>query len=103
MRAVVSKEMEGGEHSGSEWVKRFLTLFFIGFFIILVGIILMAVAALLSGEGIGSVGGFILIGPFPIVFGAGPEAEWLALFAFVLGILCITLFFILRRKLEKRV
>jgi len=99
----VFPDSEDEEYVKNGWIKRFLTLFFIGFFIILVGIIIMIVAALLFGEGTGSIGGFILIGPIPIVFGAGPEATWLALFAIILGILCTVLFFILRRKSSKHV
>ena len=95
-------DSEDEEYVENGWIKRFLTLFFIGFFIILVGIIIMVVASLLF-EGIGSIGVFILIGPIPIVFGAGPEATWLALFAIILGILCTVLFFILRRKSSKHV
>jgi uncharacterized membrane protein len=100
---VVFSEGEDEEYVENGWIKRFLTLFFIGFFIILVGIIIMVVAALLFSEGTGSIGVFILIGPFPIVFGAGSEATWLALFAIILGILCTVLFFILRRKSSEHV
>lgn len=75
----------------------FLTLFFIGFFIIFVGILFLVAAALLSG-GTASIGGVIFIGPIPVVFGAGPEAQWLILFAIILGVLSIVMFFILRSK-----
>ena len=100
---MVFPEGEDEEYVENGWIKRFLTLFFIGFFIILVGIIIMVVAALLFGEGRESIGVFILIGPIPIVFGVGPEAAWLALFAIILGILSTVLFFILRRKSSKHV
>lgn len=93
-----SKEGENGEHTRSKWMWRFMMLFFIGFFIILVGIIVTVAVALLFGEGAASFGGFILIGPFPIVFGAGPGAAWLALFAIILGILSVILFLLLWRK-----
>lgn len=92
------EEDEIGEPTESRWIRHFIILFFIGFFIILAGIIIMVAAALLSGEGTGGFGGFILIGPFPIVFGAGPGATWLALFAIILGILSVMLFLILWRK-----
>jgi uncharacterized membrane protein len=82
-------------------LERFLVLFFIGFFIILVGIIFLAVAAL-SSEGSMSFGGFVLIGPFPIVFGAGPEAPWLVLFAIILGVLSVVIFLIMWRKVGRR-
>lgn len=77
-------------------VERLLSLFFVGFFIILVGVILLAAAALFS-EGSASFGGFVLIGPFPIVFGVGPEAPWLVLFAIILGVLSIVIFLLMWR------
>ena len=44
----------------------------------------------LSG-GSSSSGGFILIGPFPIVFGSGSEGQGLALLSLALGILMLSL------------
>ncbi|MGB9684761.1 MAG: TIGR00304 family membrane protein [Candidatus Bathyarchaeales archaeon] len=75
----------------------FLILFFMGFFIILVGVLFLVAATLLSG-GTASIGGVVFIGPIPIVFGAGPEAQWLILFAIILGVLSVIMFFILRKK-----
>jgi uncharacterized membrane protein len=86
------------EKEENEWIKRFIILFFIGFLIILVGVIITVAAALLFSGGTAGIGGFILIGPFPIVFGAGPGAPWLALFAIILGILSIILFLVLWRR-----
>lgn len=77
-------------------VELILSLFFIGFFIIIVGVILLAVAALSSESSI-SFGGFVLIGPFPIVFGAGPEAPWLVLFAIILGVLSVVILLLMWR------
>jgi len=76
---------------------KLLILFILGFFIILVGIIVLIVAALLYGEGSASFGGVIFIWFIPIVFGAGPEATWLILFAIILAVLSIIIFLILRR------
>jgi len=76
---------------------KFLILLIIGFFIILVGIIVLIVTALLYGEGSASFGGVIFIWFIPIVFGAGPEATWLILFAIILAVLSIIIFLILRR------
>jgi uncharacterized membrane protein len=95
---VASKKEESEEPAETKWIRRSIMLFFVGFFIILVGVIITVAAALLFGEGTGSLGGFILIWPFPIVFGAGPEATWLALLAIILGILSIMLFLILWRR-----
>ena len=89
---MMSEKEESEERAEAKWARRFIMLFFIGFFIILVGVIITVSTALLFGGGSASIGGFILIGPFPIVFGAGPEAPWLALFAIILGILSVILF-----------
>lgn len=91
-------EGENGREAGESGFKGFLALFFAGFFIILVGITFLAVASL-SSEGSASFGGFILIGPFPIVFGAGPGAPWLVLFAIILGVLSLIMFFVMRKRL----
>jgi uncharacterized membrane protein len=82
------------EQHGVKWL---LALFFTGFFIILAGMIFLVVAALYS-EGSVSFGGFVLIGPFPIVFGGGPGAQWLVLFAIILGVLSLIIFFGMRKK-----
>jgi len=74
-----------------------LTVFFAGFAIIIVGIILVVLASVL-GTGSGSVGGVIFIGPFPIVFGAGPDAIWLILISLTIAVLMLVLFFVWRRR-----
>ena len=74
-----------------------LTVFFAGFAIIIVGIILVVLASVL-GTGSGSVGGVIFIGPFPIVFGAGPDAIWLILISLTIAVLMLILFFVWRRR-----
>ncbi len=88
---------ESEQKAEEQWVKGFLVLFFIGFFIILAGIIFLVIAAL-SSEGSTSFGGFVLIGPFPIVFGGGPGAPWLVLFAIILGVLSLIMFLIMRKS-----
>lgn len=90
-------EDKGEENMQIKRFEGFLILFFIGFFIILVGVLFLVAATLFSG-GTASIGGVVFIGPIPIVFGAGPEARWLILFAIILGVLSIVMFFILRKK-----
>ena len=75
-------------------------LFILGFFIVLLGIIILAVATLASG-GSASYGGVIFIGPIPIVFGAGPQAAWLILFAIMLAALSVIIFFLTRKRVNK--
>jgi len=79
---------------------RVLVLFMLGFFVILLGIVILAVATLTSG-GSASYGGVIFIGPIPIVFGAGPQAAWLILFAILLAALSIVVFLLTRKRVNK--
>jgi len=79
---------------------RVLVMFILGFFIVLLGIVILAVATLSSG-GSASYGGVIFIGPIPIVFGAGPQAAWLILFAIVLAALSIIVFLLTRKRVNK--
>ncbi|MEM2911581.1 MAG: DUF131 domain-containing protein [Candidatus Bathyarchaeia archaeon] len=90
---------ESKQNAEEPSVKGFLVMFLIGFFVILMGIIFL-VAATLSSEGSISFGGFVLIGPFPLVFGGGPGAPWLVLFAIILGVLSLIMFFIMRKRLK---
>jgi uncharacterized membrane protein len=64
----------------------------------ILGLILVAIATALSQGGSTSFGGIIFIGPLPIVFGAGPGAQWLILFAIILTVLSVITFLALRRK-----
>lgn len=77
-------------------------LFVLGFSIVLLGIIILAVATFVSG-GSASYGGVIFIGPIPIVFGAGPQASWLISWAIVLAALSIIVFLLMWRRTSKAV
>jgi len=79
---------------------KFSLLFIIGFFTILVGVVILIVAAMLS-DGSANSGVVIFIGPFPIVVGAGREAPWMVLFSIVLAVLSIIMFLVLRREVKK--
>ncbi len=89
------KEPEADE--GIEVSSRLLMVLFIGFAVIIIGIILVAISSFLEG-GSSSIGGVIFIGPFPIVFGAGPNAAWLITVGIVIGIVMLVLLFLFRRK-----
>lgn len=81
-------------------VSSVLGLYMLGFFIVLLGIVILIVATLISG-GSASYGGVIFIGPIPIVFGAGPQATWLILFAIVLAALSVVVFLLTRKRMYK--
>jgi uncharacterized membrane protein len=85
---------------GSNGQRKLLILFMLGFFILLLGIVIITVATVLSG-GSASFGGLVFIGPIPIVFGAGPGATWMVLFAIILGIISFVLFLVMRRRLMR--
>lgn len=74
------------------------TLYSLGTVLALAGMLIIAVAAIVSQDGSTSSGGIIFIGPIPIVFGAGPGAQWMILFATILAVLTVIMLLMLRRK-----
>ncbi|HEX9260918.1 MAG TPA: DUF131 domain-containing protein [Candidatus Bathyarchaeia archaeon] len=85
---------------GIQVSSRFTMLLMLGFAIIIVGIIILAVASFLSG-GSASIGGVIFIGPFPIVFGAGPGAAWLIGISIAISVVMIVIFLLMRKRESK--
>ena len=81
---------------------RFLALFVAGFFLTLIGIIILIVAAIFYGGGSANFVALIFIGPIPIVIGAGPQAGWMVLFAIILAVLSIIMFLLMRRGIVKK-
>jgi uncharacterized membrane protein len=79
---------------------RLLGFLLLGIALVFVGIAVLMVASVVLG-GSGSVGGIILIGPIPIVFGAGPNSVWLILISIILSVLSVTLFVFLSRQARK--
>lgn len=97
---MVNREKFKYTNEESSASQKFLILFIIGFFIIFIGIIILMIAAVLSG-GSANFGALIFIGPFPIVVGVGPEANWMVLFAIILAVLSVIMFLILRRQIGR--
>jgi uncharacterized membrane protein len=95
LRGTTETEDDGIQVSG-----RLLGLLVLGIVLVLVGIAVLLVVSLISGSP-GSVGVVIFIGPFPIVFGSGPNAVWLILIGIILAILSIALFIVMNRKFGK--
>ena len=93
--SVDQKQSEDDEGIGVSG--KLLVLLFVGLGIIVVGIVMVVVAAALGG-GSASVGGVVFIGPFPIVFGAGPSATFLIVVSLVVAVLMIVFLFVLRRR-----
>jgi len=87
---------ETAKQTDENSTRKLLVVFIVGFATVLIGLIVMVVAAAESGSV--SSGGIIFIGPIPIVFGSGPGSQWLVLFVIILAVLTITMFLILSRR-----
>ena len=74
-----------------------LVFLLLGIILVFVGIAVLVVASIVLG-GSGSVGGIILIGPIPIVFGSGPDAGWLIGISLILTVASIVLFLIMNKR-----
>jgi len=72
-------------------------LFLVAFVAIFLGVLLLTLGSL-SSNGNFSGGAIILIGPIPIVLGAGPYSVQLVEIAAVLTVAAIVLFLVLRRR-----
>jgi len=86
---------EGVEISDSFF--RFLIL---GIIMVFVGIAIIIIAAVLTAGGSTGFSGVIFIGPFPIVFGAGPNASWLILIGIILAAVTVVLFIVMNRRVK---
>jgi uncharacterized membrane protein len=64
----------------------------LGILVIFVGFIVVFIGALQGASGSTSSGGFILIGPIPIVFGNGPNSGYLASVALAVSAVMIAFY-----------
>jgi uncharacterized membrane protein len=64
----------------------------LGMLIIFSGFLVVIVGAVLGAGGSTSSGGFILIGPIPIVFGSGPNSSMLASVALAISALVVVVY-----------
>jgi uncharacterized membrane protein len=88
------------ETEGVAVSSRLFGLIVLGISLVFVGIAVIIAVSALSG-GSSSVGGVILIGPIPIVFGAGPDGAWLIVLSVVLTIISVVLFLIMNRRIKR--
>jgi len=91
---------EETEDEGIGLSGRLLNFLLLGIALVFVGIAVIVVVSVVLG-GSGSVGGIILIGPIPIVFGAGPDAGWLIVISIILTAISVISFLILGRRQKK--
>jgi uncharacterized membrane protein len=66
----------------------------LGMLIIFAGFLVVIVGAVLGAGGSTSSGGFILIGPVPIVFGSGPNSSMLTSVALAISAVMIAVYFV---------
>jgi len=95
---MLSEQETEDEDEGITVSGRLFVFLILGIVLVLVGIVVLLVASLVSG-GSGSVGVVVFIGPFPIVFGSGPNAIWLILVGIILAVL-IVLFWVVNRRFD---
>ena len=91
---------EEAEDEGIGLSGRLLGFLLLGIALVFVGIAVIVIVSVVLG-GSGSLGGIILIGPIPIVFGAGPDAGWLIVISIILTAISIISFLILDRRQKK--
>ena len=96
-----NQEGTRGENYENTMRHRFLALFVVGFFLTLIGIIVLIFATMFYGEGSANFAVLIFIGPISIVVGAGPQAGLIILFAIILAVLSIIMFLLMRRGIVK--
>lgn len=90
-----SKELKN--NSESSMMPRIL--FIAGIGMIILGGFIMVATSLLNGQSSTFSGGtIILIGPFPIIIGTGPNSFLLVLAAIILSIISLITFIIIRRR-----
>ncbi len=90
-------EEDDSEEGGIAVSSRLFGLLILGVALVFVGIVVLVVVSLVFGSST-SVGVVVFIGPFPIVFGSGPNAAWLITIGVVLAALSVVLFFVLNRR-----
>jgi uncharacterized membrane protein len=91
---------EETENEGVSVPSRLLGFLLLGIALVFIGITVLVVVSLVGGSG--SVGGVILIGPIPIVFGAGPDAGWLIVVGGIVTVLSVVLFLVMNRRARKK-
>jgi uncharacterized membrane protein len=88
---------EETEDEGIAISSRLFGFLILGVALVLIGIVVLAVVSFVLSSST-SVGVVVFIGPFPIVFGAGPNAVWLIIIGIILAVLSIVVFLVMNRR-----
>jgi uncharacterized membrane protein len=91
---------EDYKNAGPNFSSRALGFFVLGVVLIFIGIIVMVVASFIFG-GSGNVGGVILIGPIPIVFGVGSESWLLIAIGILITVFSVVLYWFSNKRLKR--
>jgi len=87
------------EDEGITISSRLFGFLILGIILVFVGIVFLVVVSLFFG-GSGSVGVVVFIGPFPIVFGSGPNATWLILLGIIIAVVSVLVFWVMNRRFD---
>jgi len=87
------------EDEGITVSSRLFGFLILGIALVFVGVVILAVVSFTS-VGSASSGVVIFIGPFPIVFGSGPDAVWLILIGIILAALSVVFFLVMKRRFD---
>lgn len=87
------------EDGGITVSSRLFRFMIAGFALIFIGVIILLIALVQNDSG--SVGGVVFIGPIPIVFGAGPDSNWLIIISIIIALVMIVGFFIFTKRSKR--
>jgi uncharacterized membrane protein len=96
---VEKLQNEDYTNPGPSFSSRALGFFLLGVVLIFIGIIVMVVVSFIFG-GSGNVGGVILIGPIPIVFGAGSESWLLIAIGILITVFSVVLYWFSNKRFK---
>ena len=91
------EEVEGGSIGVSG---RLIVFLLLGIIFVFVGIAVLVISSLVLG-GSGSIGGVILIGPIPIVFGTVSYSSWLIAISIVITVVSTVIFLVIHRQTRR--
>ena len=89
----MSYEEDVGYSVSGKW----LSILLVGISLVFIGIAVLVIISIIQGSS-ASLGGIILIGPIPIIFGAGPYSAWLIIVSIIVSIISIIFYLIISCK-----
>jgi len=90
-------DRDESEEGAISMSSRLFWLLVLGIVVVLVGIVVLAAASFVSG-GSSSTGIVVFIGPFPIVFGSGPNGTLLIIIGLILAVLTVAFFVVMNKR-----